>query len=596
MQNIEPKHPMRRLFLYLRSYQRTVILSMLTVVVHKVFDLMPPFLVGWMVNIANKDTPDWIVQLLGTSETTTAVVFVSILIVVIFGLESLTQWIYKIGFLRLAQQVQHDLRLDAYQQLQVREVAYFESNRTGNLMAMLNDDINQLERFLNSSLDEIIQLIVLFLFAGAALVGVSWQLTVIGLVPIPIIYLGSLYYQKQVSPLYRRVREAVGHLSNRLENNIAGILVIKSFNAEAYETERVRATSEAYRKANFDAIEYSAPFIPLIRMAIALGLAAVMGMGAMQVISDPSVLNVGELTFFGMMIQRVLWPITRMGSVLDEYERARASARRVFGLMDTPNEIQEVNQPLPLDQFSSAVKFEAVSFTYTDGHLIFNGLNLEILRGQRVGIAGTTGSGKSTLVKLLLRLYDVNDGKITIDGNDIRNVRLTELRRLVALVSQEVYLFHGTIYENVAYGCNEHATREQVIAACEQAQLHDFIMKLPNAYDTIVGERGIKLSGGQRQRLSIARAILKDAPILVLDEATSAVDTETERAIQQNIYQLTADKTAIIIAHRLSTIRHCDKIIVLKEGNIHESGTHDALLAQKGIYADLWAVQIGEVS
>jgi ATP-binding cassette subfamily B protein len=593
--NIEPKHPMRRLFLYLRKYKRIVSFASITVIIHKIFDLMPPLLVGWIVNIANKDTPNWIVNVLGTNEIMSAVVFISVLIVVIFGMESLTQWLYKIGFMRLAQRVQHDLRLDAYQQLQSREIAYFENNRTGNLMAMINDDVNQLERFLNFSLDEIIQLITLFIFAGFVLFGVSWELTLIGLLPVPIIYLGSLQYQKKIGPLYKKVREAVGNLSNRLENNIAGILVIKSFNAEKYEINRVAEVSDQYRKANFDAIQYSAPYIPMIRMVIALGFAAVMGIGAMWVIQDPTKMNVGELTLFGMMIQRVLWPITRMGMVIDEYERARASARRIFGLMDTPNQIQVVENPVPLNTLEKDIQFKNVAFAYDSDMSIFKNLSFNIQHGQRIGIAGSTGSGKSTLIKLILRFYDVNNGQITFDGRDIRALDLQDVRKQIALVSQDVYLFHGTIFENIAYGCNDTATKEQVISACKKAQLHSFIDHLPDQYDTLVGERGIKLSGGQRQRLSIARAILKDAPVLILDEATSAVDTETERAIQESIHRLTEDKTALIIAHRLSTIRHCDQIIVLKNGDIEEQGTHDELIEKDGLYADLWHVQTGEL-
>ncbi len=593
--NKEPKHPMRRLFLYLKRYKKIVSFASITVVIHKIFDLMPPLLVGWIVNIANKDTPGWIVNTLGTNDMLSAAVFISVLIVVIFGMESFTQWLYKIAFMRLAQRVQHDLRMDAYQQLQSREIAYFENNRTGNLMAMVNDDVNQLERFLNFSLDEIIQLFTLFIFAGFVLVGVSWELTLIGLLPVPIIYLGSLQYQKKIGPLYKRVREAVGQLSNRLENNIAGILVIKSFNAEKYEMERVAEVSEQYRKANIEAIQYSAPYIPLIRLVIALGFAAVMGIGAMWVIESPERMNVGQLTLFGMMIQRVLWPITRMGAVIDEYERARASARRIFGLMDTPNQIQVVENPVPFQTIQHEIRFENVAFAYDSEMPIFKNINFHIQHGQRIGFAGSTGSGKSTLIKLILRFYDVNHGKITFDGHDIRQLDLQDVRRQIALVSQDVYLFHGTVFENIAYGCNETATLEEVILACKKAQLHDFIDSLPNKYESLVGERGIKLSGGQRQRLSIARAILKDAPILILDEATSAVDTETERAIQESIHQLTEDKTALIIAHRLSTIRQCDQIIVLKDGDIEEKGTHDELILKDGLYADLWHVQTGEI-
>jgi ATP-binding cassette subfamily B protein len=328
-------------------------------------------------------------------------------------------------------------------------------------------------------------------------------------------------------------------------------------------------------------------------MLIALGFAATMALGAYWILSGNGKLTVGELTLFAMMIQRVLWPVTRLGSVFDEFERAKASARRIFGLMDTPNQIPNPENPISITNLKGEIELKNVHFQYDKGLEIIKDLNLKITSGSIIGIAGTTGAGKTTLIKLLLRLYDTTSGEILIDNHSIKDFDLTQLRRNIALVSQDVYLFHGSIRENIAYGMGD-ISLEAIENAAIKAELHDFIIQLPDRYDTIVGERGIKLSGGQRQRLSIARAILKNAPILILDEATSSVDTETERAIQKSLDELTKGKTALIIAHRLSTLRHADKIIVLKEGNIAESGSHESLLAKAGIYADLWNVQIGE--
>jgi ATP-binding cassette subfamily B protein len=562
-------------------------------VVNKILDLMPPIIVGWLIDSVNGNTPAWIADFFGINDVLGIALFFGVLIVIIFGIESFTEWLLKLGFMRLAQRVQHDLRMDAYKQLQSREIAYFENNRTGNLMSMLNDDINQLERFLNSSFNEIVQLVTMAFFASIWLFGVSWELTLIGFLPIPLIFIGSFYFQRMIGPYYRKVREAVGALSNRLENNISGILVIKSFTAETYESSRVAAVSENYRDTNFEAIKLSASYVPLIRMLIALGFAATMALGAYWILSGNGKLTVGELTLFAMMIQRVLWPVTRLGSVFDEFERAKASARRIFGLMDTPNQIPNPENPVSVTNLKGEIELKNVHFQYDKGLEIIKDLNLKITSGSIIGIAGTTGAGKTTLIKLLLRLYDTTSGEILIDNHSIKDFDLTQLRRNIALVSQDVYLFHGSIRENIAYGMGD-ISLEAIENAAIKAELHDFIIQLPDRYDTIVGERGIKLSGGQRQRLSIARAILKNAPILILDEATSSVDTETERAIQKSLDELTKGKTALIIAHRLSTLRHADKIIVLKEGNIAESGSHESLLAKAGIYADLWNVQIGE--
>ncbi len=592
-QNHEPKQPMRRLFQYLGNYSGQLNFAIASSVINKILDLMPPIMIGWLIDSVSGNTPAWIATTFGISEPIGIGVFFAVLIVIIFGVESFFEWLFKLNFMRLAQRVQHDLRLDAYQQLQSREIAYFENNRLGNLMSMLNNDINQLERFLNSSLNEIVQLITLAFFASIWLFGVSWQLTLIGFLPIPLIFIGSFYFQRVIGPYYRKVREAVGALSNRLENNLSGILVIKSFTAEKYETERVSEASANYRDANFQAIKISASYVPLIRMLIALGFAATMGLGAYWILTGTDQLTAGELTLFAMMIQRVLWPVTRLGSVFDEFERAKASARRIFGLMDTPNQIPNPENPIQIEQINGKIELQNIHFHYDNEVPIINNLNLNIEAGSTIGIAGTTGSGKTTLIKLLLRLYDTVEGKILIDNHDIKTWDLTTLRRNISLVSQDVYLFHGTIGENIAYGF-ENCTIEEIENAAKQAELHEFVSSLPQGYHTIVGEKGIKLSGGQRQRLSIARAILKNAPILILDEATSAVDTETERAIQHSLNKLTQGKTALIIAHRLSTLRHSDKIIVLKNGSIAESGTHDELLKETGIYADLWNVQIGE--
>jgi ATP-binding cassette subfamily B protein len=585
---------MLRLIRYLDRYRLLLWSSMGSSVVNKIFDLMPPFLTAWLIDSLSSHTPGWISHWTGLGQTWSVVIFLTVLTVLVFGMESLFEWFYKRGFMRLAQHVQHNLRVDAYQQLQSREMAYFEEQRTGNLMAMLNDDVNQLERFLNSVFNEIIQLITLLLFAGWSLCSISLELGLIGMAPVPFIIVGSLYYQRRIAPYYRVVREGVGQLAARLENNISGIAVIKSFTAEPHEAERVRRVSADYRDANFKAIGWSAIYIPVIRIFISLGFAATLLIGAYWVLYEPGRFTLGGLAFFAMMIQRLLWPVTRLGVVFDEFERARASARRIFGLLDTPTQIRNPEQPAPLPQPKGHLHLSNISFHYKPGHPVLRGIRLDIEAGHTIGIAGPTGSGKTTLIKLLLRFYDVTGGAITFDGIDLRELDLAVLRRQFGLVSQDVYLFHGTIRENIAYGMPE-ASEAEIVRAARKAQLHGFIEQLPGGYDAIIGERGIKLSGGQRQRLSIARAILKDAPILILDEATSAVDTETERAIQENLTLLTEGKTAIIIAHRLSTLRHADKIIVLKEGRITESGTHEALIRQGETYADLWNVQVGTI-
>ena len=587
--------PMRRLFKFLRPYRRTLALASSSSIINKIFDLMPPLLVGWVIDSVRGEAPAWIRWTAGTDDNFHLAAFLAVLAVVIFGTESFFEWGYKRTFMRLAQRVQHDLRVTTYRRLQSREMAFFESQRTGDTMAIMNNDINQMERFLNTGFNDILQLIVLFIFAGIVLFATSWQLALVGLVPVPLILILSRYYQKLIAPRYTAIREEVGQMSSRLENNLSGISVIKSFTAEDFESGRVEESSASYVEANYHAIKYNAVYNPFIRMTVAIGFAGTLLLGSYWVLNGTGSLTVGELVLFSMMIQRILWPITKLGMTIDNYERAKASARRVFGLLDVEPEIQDPEAPTELARAEGAIRFEEVKFQYDNGVPILQGLDFAVRPGETIGIAGTTGSGKSTLIKLLLRFYDVQEGSIQIDGTDLRSLRLEDLRRNIALVSQDTYLFHGTIAENISYGSGS-ATMEDVTTASRAARLHDFVVTLPEGYQTLVGERGIKLSGGQRQRLSIARAILKDAPILVLDEATSSVDTETEREIQQNLDAFAAGRTALVVAHRLSTIRNADRIVVLHQGMVAEIGQHDELVEKGGIYADLWKVQTGATS
>ncbi|MBT6176161.1 MAG: ABC transporter ATP-binding protein [Deltaproteobacteria bacterium] len=586
---------MRRLFQYLGKHRAAFYVASVWSILNKVLDLMPPILVGWVIDSVRREPPEWITWVMDTSEPFPLAAFLAGLGVGVFALESLFQWLYQRGFMRLAQQVQHELRVDAYSHIQNREIAFFENHRMGETMAMLGDDVNQLERFLNTGFNDLLQLCVLFLFSGAVMLGVSWELALIGILPIPLIIWGSFRYQSLISPRYAKVREAVGHLNSRLENNIAGIQVIKSFTAEAFETNRVEKASLEYQNANFSAIHLSAVYVPLIRMAVSFGFGGVLLLGSYWVLEDNGRLSVGELVLFSMMIQRVLWPLTRLGVTLDDFERAGASARRTFGLLDSESKIVDPETITRLDNYSGSIEFDAAAFEYVPGQSILSGVSFKAAPGETIGIAGTTGSGKSTLVKLLLRYYDLKSGSVKLDGVDIRAMGLKELREQISLVSQDVYLFHGTIAENIAYGAKE-MEMGQIRDAAKMARLDDFVNSLPEGYETIVGERGIRLSGGQRQRLSIARAILKNAPVMVFDEATSSVDTETERAIQENLHALTQGKTALVIAHRLSTIRHADRILVLKNGEVAEAGNHQTLIDARGVYAELWRIQVGDVT
>jgi ATP-binding cassette subfamily B protein len=565
---------------------------MMASVANKVLDLMPPLLVAWVIDTVQGAPPGWIMALIPNQSPMQTAVFLAVLGAGIFGLESFTQWVYQWQFQRTAQHVQHDIRCHVYAHLQQQDMAYFEDQRLGQLIAIVNDDVNQLEHFLNRVFNELVQLVVLLVFALVVMGATCWPLALVSLVPVPLVVGGSLVYQRFISPFYTDIRQAVGELVARLENNLSGIQVIKSFTAEAFELGRVSDASNDYKQANIRAIRWTSMYVPMIRMLIALGFAGVLLLGSYWVLSDRGVLTIGELVLFSMMIQRLLWPLTRLGTVFDDYERANVSAIRLQGVLSQTPSITSPNHPIQIPGTTPSVVFDAVSFYYDLGATVLKDLTMTIQSGQTVGLAGVTGAGKSTLIKCLLRFYDATSGTIRVNGVSLQDADARAWRGMVSLVSQDIYLFHGRIIDNISYGTN--ASMDAVINAAKMAQLHSFIMTTPKGYDSMIGEKGVKLSGGQRQRLSIARAILKDAPFMVFDEATSSVDTETEAAIQRQVQVLTDGKTALIIAHRLSTIRHSDTIMVLNDGCVSESGTHDELLEKKGDYWSLWQVQTGE--
>ncbi|EAR17998.1 ABC transporter ATP-binding protein [Synechococcus sp. W2B2] len=578
-----------RLILHLRPYRRRVWVAASCSVINKIFDLAPPVLIGLAVDVVVQQDTSWLAKLGATTVPTQLTVLAGMSFIV-WTAESLFEYLYGVLWRNLAQSTQHSLRLEAYDHLQKLEMDFFERDSSGRLLTVLNDDINQLERFLDHGANEILHLITTVLLVGGAMTVVAPGVALFSFLPIPVILWGSLRFQRQLAPRYREVRERAGNLAARLSNNLGGMLTIKSFANEAWEMEQLREESNAYRHCNRSAIRISAAFIPLIRFAILFAFLAILLIGGLQ--AWQGVIAVGTYSFLVFITQRLLWPLTTLGRTLDDYQRSMASTHRVLDLIDTPIRIAGGNRTLDQARIRGEVRYQAVNFSYRDRPPLLNHFDLTIKAGSTLGIVGATGSGKSSLVKLLLRLYPLSGGQILLDDIPIDQLQLGDLRRAIALVSQDIYLFHGTVRDNIAYAAPE-ATEAAVRESARQAEALDFIDALPDGFDTVVGERGQRLSGGQRQRIALARAILKDAPILVLDEATAAVDNDTEAAIQRSLMHITANRTTLVIAHRLSTVRHADRIVVMDQGRIVEDGTHDQLLHQPGAYADLWRVQAG---
>ncbi len=580
-----------RLLRYADGFRPRIILATICSILNKLFDVMPEILIGIAIDVVVRQQ-DSFVAALGIADPKWQLGFLGALTLVIWIAESVFEYLYLVLWRNLAQDLQHAMRLDAYEHVQQLDLAYFEDRSTGNLVTILNDDVNQLERFLNGGANDLIQVATTIVAVGAVFFAISPLIAAIAFTPIPLIVLGAFYFQRRAQPLYAAVRERVGNLGARLSANISGITTIKSFATESFEAERIRQDSDAYLEANRKAIAISSAFIPVIRMAILAGFIATFLLGGWMTLDGT--LNVGAYGVLVFLTQRLLWPLTNIAETVDLYERAMASSRRILDLIETPVSIKDKADARALDQVRGRIEFQHVDFAYGDGVRVLHDIDLVVEAGSTIAFVGQTGSGKSTLIKLLLRFYQPDSGRILIDSQPIDTVSLDSLRRKIGLVSQDVFLFQGTIAENIAYGSPD-ATPERVREVAEAAEATEFIERLPQRYATIVGERGQKLSGGQRQRLSIARALLKNPPILILDEATSAVDNDTEAAIQRSLERISHSCTTLVIAHRLSTIVNADRIYVVDKGRVVESGTHTELLARAGIYAALWTVQTGGV-
>ncbi len=585
--------PLRNLWRHARHHRSRVIFATCMSVVNKICDIAPELLIGAAVDVVVNENQSFVGRVLGIEDRFTQLSWLAAITVVVWIAESISQYVAVVTWRNLAQTIEHDTRMEAYEHVQSLEMAYFEDHSSGGLMTVLNDDVNQLERFLDVGAHELVITAANVVLVGIVFAVISPTLTVLAFLPIPLIVIGSLRYQKRLEPRYDAVREAAGRIADTLTNSIGGIATIKAFNGEPREVERVAVQSNHYSDTNREAIRMSSAFVPLIRMAILAGFTMTLVVGGRAALRGD--LAVGLFSVLVYMTQRLLWPLTRLGETLDLYQRAMASSRRIFGLLESRPSIEPGTRTL-VTPVHGAVRFDDVRFSYgRDSGEVLKGFSLHVAPGETHAIVGSTGSGKSTVVKLLLRLYEPTSGQITLDTAPIEELTFESLRGATGFVAQDVFLFHGTVRENLVYGRPD-ATDEQIQQAAELAEAHDFIMAMPNGYDTMVGERGQKLSGGQRQRITIARAIVRDPAMLILDEATSAVDNETEAAIQRSLQKVSAGRTTIVIAHRLSTVRHAHQIHVMEAGQVVETGTHEELVEQGGLYAALWRVQTGEAS
>ena len=476
-----------------------------------------------------------------------------------------------------------------YEHLQKLSLRFYADKQTGQIMSRVVNDSDKFELLIAHAMPDVMVNALTLIGVTAVLLTINWKLALLSMVPIPLIIYALRAFARYVRPAFVHRQAELGELNAILQDNISGMREIKAFTREETEANRIRRRIDRYRDSLLHALKMMAIFQPFIQFSSSLGTIVIIYFGGRMIVGES--LAVDELVAFFLYLELFYQPLHHLSNSWEQLQESLASADRVQELLDEKPErekdIPVVNLP---PRVAGHIRFEHVYFGYLSSDRVLEDIDLDIPAKSTVALVGPTGVGKSTLASLIPRFYDVKSGRITLDGYDLRDLRLADLRRQISMVLQDVYLFHGTARENILFG-REDATEEEMLRAAEIANAHEFISKLPEGYDTIIGERGVKLSGGQKQRLSIARALLKDAPILILDEATSAVDTETEALIQEALERLMAGRTTIIIAHRLSTVRNADQIVVLNDGKIAERGTHSELMRRQGIYWHLNQVQ-----
>ncbi|TPV96310.1 MAG: ABC transporter ATP-binding protein [Myxococcales bacterium FL481] len=582
-------HPMLRLWRYARPFQRSMRIATLFSLLNKLFDIAPEILIGVLVDTVVKREHSLVADF-GIVDVESQLLALAGLTVVIWTLESAFQYLHSVRWRNIAQGVQHGLRLDVYDHVQRLPLAYFEDRSSGQVLSIINDDINQLERFLNQGANDLIQVVFSSLAVGAIFFFLTPQVALVALVPVPLILVGAFYFQRRLAPRYAAVRQRAAALNGIISNNLAGLATIKAFVGERHELGVVQQASERYQRVNADAIRVASAITPVIRMAVLVGFVATLYYGGRLTLQGQ--LEVGAYSVLVFLTQRLLWPLTRLAEMTDLYQRSSASAQRALDLLDTRVAQAGGDQQWPHHPVRGEIRFDAVSLSYGEQPALRD-VSLTVPAGSTCAFVGATGSGKTSLLKLLLGFRAPTSGRIFIDDVNVATLELAELRGVIGFVNQDVFLVDGSVADNIAYGTFG-ASWAAIEAAARAAEADAFVRRLPQGYETRVGERGQKLSGGQRQRVAIARAILKDPPLLVLDEATSAVDNETEAAIQRSLATITRDRTTLFVAHRLSTIVRADQICVLDRGEIVERGTHAELLDLNGQYAALWRLQTGQ--
>jgi len=565
-----------RLLKFAAPYWKRYVLAFIFLLAISGLTLLQPMVIRWVVD-----------DVLAT-ESYDLLIYGAVAIFGVAALKGVIQYLQRFNMAYAGQKVVFDIRNTLYKHLQQLSYSFYDQTQTGQIMSRVTSDVDAAQRFLSNGAIQIISNAVSFFATLILMLSLNWQLTLVAMVTVPVLAWRVQVYATKVRPMFTDIQQQVAVVNTRIQENISGQRVVKAFARKQYEMEKFERDNKELLQRSIRAERLSAINWSLMRLLTEMSLAIILWYGGRQVISTE--LTLGTLMSFNMLLGQLLGPIRMLGWQVSMVQRTIASGERIFEILDTQADVRDKPGAKPIGKIEGRVTFENVSFAYDGVNMVLKNINLDVSPGETVAILGGTGSGKTTLINLIPRFYDVTEGRILIDGIDIRDVTVESLRRQIGIVTQETFLFSASLRDNIAYGKPE-ATDHEIMEAAKAAHIHDFIMSLPDGYDTIIGERGVGLSGGQKQRVAIARALLMDARILLLDESTSSVDVETEMQIQEAFSRLLKDRTAFIIAQRLSTVRDADRVIVLDNGRIAEEGTHEELLQLGGIYTAIYNLQ-----
>lgn len=515
-------------------------------------------------------------------------------VVGVVALKAVMQFLHGFFGGRLGNFLAYKLRNACYEKLQFLSFRYYDTARTGDLMSRLTGDLEAIRQFIGFGFAQILNLVLMVAFGSIMMFSISWKLTLLTLVSMPFLVFTALKFESRIHPAFQEMRLALSSLTTAVQENITGVRTVKSFAREPHEVEKFSGRNERYKSNQIFASSLWARFFPLMEMFANISVVILLLVGGVMVIKEE--LTLGELVAFFSLIWYIIGPMWNIGFHINNYTQSKASGERVLELLNQPIDVKDPEGAVTLDpaNVKGHVVFDSVTFAYGNKMAAVRDINIDAPPGSVIGLLGGTGSGKSTIIQLLMHAYNVNSGSIKLDGINIKDIKVRSLRSQIATVFQETFLFSSSIRNNIAYGMKD-VSLEQIIRAAKLAQAHDFIMEMEHGYDTIVGERGMGLSGGQKQRIAIARALLKDPKILILDDATSAVDMETEHEIQSGFQEVMRGRTTFIIAHRISSLRHADEILVLDEGHVVQRGKHDELILQEGPYQDVYKIQYADL-